>query len=303
MRKIIIAICGVVLAGGAIGAVTSVDKNIQSAWLFSGDNPKTNITNQYSIKKNDTYKFDYVNIAAATHIYEHGAEFCRIQLQHNYENWKVFVAPGSCRTICKDGHYGTRCNSTTPTECEHSTLTKIFDSAAEPSPYKEESIEGFYSHQTDVILLQIISSTGHSVTVAPVEFYGANDKRTNIASINTRGQSQVLCAPGYDKQGDTCVLTSQCETNSSENSSSEQECPTTLKQGINAAGECIECTDPHEMFTDDGCKPYTKLSTLQLKQGIQGLFDCWQELGSDNYKKCVLCESPKSYNKTEKTCQ
>ena len=209
MRKVIVAICGFFLVCGAYATVDEVDTEIQSAWSFSGYNPKTFITDKYSVKRNDEYGFEYVDIVAAANIYKHGAEFCRMQLQHVYGSWQVYVAPESCQIICKEGYYGTRCNSTTVGNCESSNLTDFFDLNALPIPYKWEAIDVFYS-ESSVILLAVISSTAHSIKVAPIEFYGENAKGTNIASVNTRGQSYTLCAQGYVLQNNQCVLMSQC---------------------------------------------------------------------------------------------
>ena len=282
MKKIIIAICGVFLICAAYATVDVVQPEIQTAWTFSGDNPKNNVKDKYSVKKNNKYDFEYVNIVAATRIYEHGAEFCRIQLQRNYGNWKVYVVPESCQTICKENYYGTRCNSRTLGNCEHNKLTEIFDSNASPSPYKEESIDGFYSHENDAILLSVVSVTEHSIIVAPVEFYGSDEKRTKIASINTRGQSYQLCAQGYVLQGDTCVLMSSCNNGGIGENTGNSSCEQTKKSGVMDSGECKVCDTGwfFDKTQPNGCKKGKAISKEKMR-------DCFMETDPDEFKTCV----------------
>jgi len=80
-----------------------------------------------------------------------------------------------------------------------------------------------------------------------------------------------------------------------------EDCGKTKQSGVLDTGYCKVCND-NQMFNGTECASYTELSMLQLKKGFQEIFDCWQEFGGNNYKTCVLCKSPKSYNKTTKIC-
>lgn len=212
MKKIIVAICGIILSGGAYAAITEVSGSIKENWSFALDNPKTNIISKYDIHGND---FQSVDIAVAVEIYEHGAKFCRIQLQHNWNKWDTWVAPESCRTICKNNFYGDGCRETKVSDCEFKDFSQLFDKSAKPSPYKNQTIDGFYvspkgSKARDVVLLEIVSKDKNSVVVAPVEFFGADSDYKKITAINRRGEEIKLCAQGYELKDGQCVLTSVC---------------------------------------------------------------------------------------------
>lgn len=80
-------------------------------------------------------------------------------------------------------------------------------------------------------------------------------------------------------------------------------CATTRTQGVNLSGECIKCNNPNEMFTNDGCKKYMRLSTLHLVDGFYNIGKCWMKSDPSEYKNCVLCPSGQTYNDEAKTCR
>ncbi len=289
MKKFIVAICGVMLACGAWATVNVVDETIKTAWGYSTANSKRYITSDYDIQTNAEYNIQYVDIAAAIEIYDQGAKFCRMRLAHNWGKWGVFIAPGSCITICKDGYYGDKCKYQTfeSNWCDNRELTTIFDVKASPAPYQEKSIDGFYSWSNDTIVLQILSVKSHGIEVAPVEYYD-KDSTNKIGSINTRGQGYILCAPGYkqDSQTGECKQMPSCCGNKKETYTDNQ-------------GVCRECPKD-TMFNGEECKAYKSLKKLDLVKGIQGLFDCWREIGSAAYKECVKC--PGGWEKDQKRC-
>ena len=311
MRKIIIAICGIILAGGARATVENVSDAIKSAWHQDSAGYETQITinnGLYDIiktSKTPDWEFNYVDITAATKIYKNGAKFCHMSLQHNYGNWKVFIAPESCQTICKKGHYGEDCESKTPTkvDCEIN-LTNKFDK----SPWQETTIDVVNSGDKDsskgdyyVVVLQVDNVDSNSVTVKPVSYIGSKEarQRTDINKIIVWNEAVLLCAPGYELEDNICVR-KNCIVNST-TPSPESECPTTRRQGINANGDCEQCVNGR-MFdkTKKKCGNEKPIDTYQLVHGIQRLFDCWREVGPGAYKECVTC--PGGWEENEKRC-
>ena len=60
LKKFIIAICGMFLICVAYATVDVVQPEIQTAWTFSGDNPKNSVKDKYSVKKNNKYDFVWI---------------------------------------------------------------------------------------------------------------------------------------------------------------------------------------------------------------------------------------------------
>lgn len=257
LKKFIVAISMIVLCQHTYAGVNDVSETIQDAWNFSATNPKSFITSDYTIETHQTYKFQYVNISAATKIYRHGATFCRMQLQHNGAKWKVFIAPESCKTICRTGYYGDKCGYTSPStnSCDSDDLTNVFNSSTSPAPYQEKDIDVFYSNEKDVILLQVVSAGKHSIEVQPIEFYGNNDNNNNIGSVNTRGESFKLCANGYTKDSQT--------------------------------GECKCNSEPEEPEYN------IKIYKSQMRKNQDGE-ECWMQIEPNEYKNCVLGSIPQN---------
>ena len=270
--------------------VTTVSDTVKTAWGYSVDNSKTFITDKYSIKNNTQYDFQYVKISTAVNIYEHGARFCNIELQHNWDKWKIFIDPKSCKTVCMDGYYGDSCSTTTPSgsSCDFTVLSGLFNPNATSSGSQEQNINGFYTATNDSILLQITSSTDHSITVQPIEFYGNN--QNDIGSVNTRGNSIVLCAAGYAKDANgKCQKTSACncpanQAHTSETDATCIECGQTPQSGIDKDGICKIC-DSESIFDsqENKCVKATIVTPNQMQP-------CFKIIATNEFKKCVLGE-------------
>lgn len=275
----LVAICAtLVLSTGAFSAVNVVSEDLQKAWNFSVENPKTNITSNYSIQTNTTYDIQYVPITAATEIYKNGAKFCRMHVVHNWGKWSVWVSSDSCRVICKDGFYGNQCASTTPSQnsCEDKSLINIFSLW----PDKEKDIQGFYTHERDSIILGVVSTEEHEIEVRPVEIFSAVSNK--IQSIGTRGQSFNLCAPGYKRDSqDRCVRTTACKCPSGQGFKGKDDttcikCDDTKKSGISSDGVCHLCKKG-EIFNGTKCADAKKITKEKMR-------DCWQD---PEFETCV----------------
>ena len=290
-----------------LAGVNTVTEEIKTSWGYSSNNTKTFVTDSYDIKTNNTWNFQYVYIAAATKIYEHGAKFCRIALQHNYSTWKIFTAPESCRTLCMDGYYGDTCDKTTPTDtCMHDDLTKVFFTNTSPAPYNEQDIDGFYYSDTDTIILSFLSTTSdeHGIIVSPYEFYGNNDPKTNIASVNTRDNSIKLCAPGYEKSNGECKrsLRCKCPANQGFKSKTDTTCIACDENLIDTDGVCQsnpeQCNKGY--FSASGNEPCQKCpaGTYADEQGLTQCKECpentyFSGTGATGRNKCQSCPNGK----------
>ena len=78
-----------------------------------------------------------------------------------------------------------------------------------------------------------------------------------------------------------------------------EDCGKTKQSGVLDNGDCKICGD-NQMFNGERCVDYQSLAARDLVKGIQGLFDCWREVGSAAYKECVTC--PGGWEKNEKRC-
>ncbi len=137
MRKIIIAICGIILASGAMGAevpswLPEPQKTQVSPWWKASNSFSTSITDFYpdveaEFAKNEnhvrhgTYDDEgAIIIWAARKIYDNGAEFCPVQIQAANKNGKYWVwldyywnndddVWKNCKTVCVKGYTGATC--------------------------------------------------------------------------------------------------------------------------------------------------------------------------------------------------
>ena len=304
MKKFIIAMCGIFLFGGAFAAVTVVNNDIKNAWLYDPSAQAESVINQYTIKKNNTYNFEYVNIAAADKIYEHGARFCRMMLQHNYGTWKVYKEPSTCITICKEGYYGDGCTKTSlsKSDCNDTNLDDNFDTDTSSTARIESDIDGFFSSESGTLLLQIISATEHSVTVAIRSFVGTDGKHKQITEIYKakNGTTFLLCAQGYRKSGNSCVLNDTCKYSNVVDSDD----PTTScgngknyeRYGPSQDGACLDCwaSGKNKIYSKSQkqCVSASAYSTKQMKYGqgdenTESEYQCWTLTDPKTYDVCV----------------
>lgn len=224
MRKIIIAIfslnVGIALQTtvyarvDAISGSSIIGSSIIDSWEYSSSITTPCITNEVGVQTNDDYNgFQYVNIIAATDIFKNGAKFCGMQLQHNFQKWKIFIAPGSCKTICKTGYYGQDCTKSN-VSCDTDNLKKVFktDNLTFDGNYGNDTkIEGFLESVSHTVVLQVTDISEHGVKVAPIRYNGNdNADMKEIRSICYGGKEQLLCAQGYKLEDGECVISETC---------------------------------------------------------------------------------------------
>jgi len=137
MRKIIIAICGIILACGAMGAevpswLPEPKKTQVSPWWNASNSFSETITDfypdvntEFADDKNHVRHGTYddegaIIIWAARKIYDKGAEFCPVQIQAANKNGKYWVwldyywnndddVWKNCKTVCVKGYTGPTC--------------------------------------------------------------------------------------------------------------------------------------------------------------------------------------------------
>ncbi len=66
-----------------------------------------------------------------------------------------------------------------------------------------------------------------------------------------------------------------------------EDCGKTKQSGVLDTGYCEICEN-NQMFTNDGCKSYTKLSAWNLVNGLCNVGKCWMESNPSEYKECVF---------------
>ena len=134
MKKFIIAVCGILALRSVFGALPDhygkpfkVSDDIASKWgvdsnvKYGSPLDKTlypDLQKQISRFDNGTYKDEgAIIIWAARDIYEHGAKFCKVQVQAANANMREYVwldyywkDDQGCNTLCENGWSGSRCD-------------------------------------------------------------------------------------------------------------------------------------------------------------------------------------------------
>jgi hypothetical protein len=171
------------------------------------------------------------------------------------------------------------------------------------------------------IVLGVVEKVNHGIKVAPIQVIGRRSKtgggiKSWIKSVQSNGQETLLCYKGYVPSGKECVKKPECGSNnqtSSDEELCENEnygfdkngkcvlCKTTKTQGVDDTGECIQCKDDDKMFKDGRCVGYNRYDNKDLVEGIRRAFDCWREMRSGDYSRCVKCEG--TFNTTTKECE
>lgn len=237
MRKFLIAICGILVATGALGAKSQKSPNpvtdaIKQSWGWGG-NYNQSVAGEFM-------DADYLNqrhgacgrdegagVAIIAHkIWEHGGYFCTTQIQSanaGGKSWIDFYKRTDniykCETICMPGYYGTKCEKTGVGDCNdgaNKDYTSDLDNVIDNSKLdKTDGCEtGVITSDIDVFryvsnsnnnrhsnvhVLGVIERKEHGVIVGIIQV-NAN-RRSNhysyIADVYSDGQTKLLCAEGY----------------------------------------------------------------------------------------------------------
>lgn len=242
MKKIIIAMCGLLIAGEALASEiphkTSVDGATNwkvgggySANVAGAEQDYSQFTPGYQLNSRagtfgDTANGSIVAVIANT-IYENGGRFCTTQIQagnSSYTLWIDYYQKDGfhCLPICKPGYYGDTCSETTPNKCDKDTdFTQIFNQAQYDARILSGNTNGRITNQIDVfeydepgsakekanIVLGVVKRLKHGVLVAPVRVVGRRngnifDIDTRIISTHSNAANTLLCAAGYKANTD-----------------------------------------------------------------------------------------------------
>ncbi len=182
----------------------------------------------------------------AKKIYEHGGQFCMIQVQaangrdtgkfidYFMDQNGTYTSGGSeykhkCLTICEEGWTGAKC-ATQKYECSKPNVdfTKDLNNRQEgklriTSGKQSDDIritngvDVFYykngntSYNSYALVLGVVQQNQHSIEVAPVMIY-ANDQYIKWARM-IPDTGKLLCAPGYkvNSSGTDCELADECD--------------------------------------------------------------------------------------------
>lgn len=211
MRKIIIAICGIILTGGAMGAPEhyKVPKQIfysPDVWKAYNNGKAytnnldstlyTNLASQMSKVSTNVHGTNEdegaIVLIMARDISNNGGEFCMTQIQAANQNGRRYTwldyydYPGKykCKTLCRPGYWGTNCEKTdTPNSCDNDELS-FGDYTKQMSGEWNNQItdkvkvfiynnaEGESDTTTRHRILAVIKKMKHGVIVSPVEVIG-----------------------------------------------------------------------------------------------------------------------------------
>ena len=295
MKKFIIGLIAICISLPSItfAGTNIVNEATKNAWW--GNNSSQNgedITRYYKIETYEKYKFQYVKIAAATEIYKNGAKICLIYLQNNYDDWKVYSEPGTCKVFCKDGWYGEKCDSTEPIWCETTDLTNLYSNNS-TNPYNyldyinvfgsmrianKDGSGGLYK----IFVLMPTSIEKHKLIVDTVLFSGPN--KHDIDHIIAAKFQHTLCPQGYkqDSSG-SCTQTAICTCTQKNNYIENGICKTCpeMEYYNKDEGKCEKCgTGKIFSETDDTCVSAKPISR-------ESMAACFKETQPTSFKQCV----------------
>ena len=212
MKKFLVALCGILVVGGAMAhpdhyAEPGGKSNFGSDWNVGG-NYHTNIKNYYTslnYYEDGTYDDERaIVLVLARTIYKNGGEFCTTQVQAANKNGRQYTwidyydkeGTYQCQTLCESGYDPkNQCEAATSTKCDFSDHSKLFENKTIITGTKEagritESMDVFsFANETGNgssdkpagpqtarhVVLGIVDVLEHGVMVAPIEIIG---KRT-----------------------------------------------------------------------------------------------------------------------------
>lgn len=181
----------------------------------------------------------------ARKIYKNGGYFCATQIQAANENWNdhswidYYRNSFPCETVCKPGFYGDECEKTVPStddeKCKNDDFTEDvfrpslldllkkdggsagrFTEEMQVLDYEHGYGTSDYNHNAWDTLLGVLEVKKHGILVAPVKVQGRRTGmwpgyRSYMINAYATKNSFLLCAAGYVKQGDDCVMSATCK--------------------------------------------------------------------------------------------
>ena len=210
MKKFIIAICGVMLAGGAIGAdryrepitYSSTDTDSWPSWESDYNQVLgSTIYKDLEIQMLQTLPADHgtwidegaVVLIIARDIYEHGGNFCMTQIQaanantrrYTWLDYYDYPTEYDCTRLCIPSFSGSECKSTSKPDCSRVSDSLNFGKYKKKTNGKDDNqitgtikTLGFLNSQasTDTIathkVLVVTKKMDHGVFVSPVKIIG-----------------------------------------------------------------------------------------------------------------------------------
>ncbi|MBQ1927498.1 MAG: hypothetical protein II179_00330 [Alphaproteobacteria bacterium] len=248
MRKIIIAICGIILAGGAQARYLSkplIETHTVALRWGVGGTYETDLNDVYPQlesqlnSENGTYGTDEgaVVLVLARSIYENGGRFCATQVQAGNINgqrkiWIDYIKDPTfqCYTLCKPGFLGETCSERSAGVIAVKTGVLNFGTIDVKTTGEDDNVitnevevfsvnnqEASNIRTADHVVLGMVKLLDHGIIAAPIKIIAERDKtfsggiHSRIISASSNGKTTLLCVRGYvsSSDGKDCVLKTQ----------------------------------------------------------------------------------------------
>ena len=241
MKKFIVAICGIILAGGA--QARYLTKPLIETYTVGldwgvGGTYETNLNDVYPLlesqlnSENGTYGTDEgaIVLVMARSIYENGGQFCATQVQAGNINGKRTIwidyitdATFNCYTLCKPGFFGKTCSEKSVPGKIVAVKTSVLNfgttdvkTTGEDDNVITNEVEVFSVNNqeasdirtADHVILGMVKLLDHGIIAAPIKIIAERDKtfsggiHSRIISASSNGETTLLCAHGYVSSSD-----------------------------------------------------------------------------------------------------
>lgn len=251
----------------------------------------------YPVHKNSIFQTEEHNysssggrqayISAAVEIYENGAKFCNMLLQHIDGVWKPWVNTNTCHVFCKNGKHGQYCEQDQPTNvCDDSDINNVFDKQLGNSA-SNRSITTFGVNSWGIIPLAIVDKKEHAIQVRAIWLGTTSGSPSDISEAYYHGSTHWLCAEGYEGQDGNCKRTASCKSlcpaGQGYPDMYHKTCQTcgdgTRRFGTDYDGVCHECPKG-QIFNNNNCQEAEKVSAEKMR-------NCYKNTNIFDFKDCA----------------
>lgn len=295
MKKFLIAICGILVVGNALGiSMPKVVSDLSSTWNVGGTYNDETWHGTYSKLSGqlNSDKGTYGNskgaivLVMARKIYDNGGYFCATQIQTGSigdvrYKWIDYIKDDKffCFTVCKAGFFGASCERSSGVvavnrnKLNFGTLDVITSGnesniiTEETEVFADSSLDPSSTLTAKHIILGMVKLLEHGIIVAPIEVVAEIDKLgTNgkIISAKSNGENTLLCRSGYYANSDNTDCVDRA-----------QHVAETMCEGFDGFKESM-----HEKYQESKSSKCSKFYCKDSGYGFK----------STNDKTCIECE-------------